>query len=224
MNSPRPSRRKIVKLLCLFLLVSAILAGIFLAGNRIDAQAMEGLVRKAGPWGPIAYIALYFVAPLFLLPGSPLTIASGVLFGPIWGTLYTIIGATGGACLSFLAARYLGADWVERKAWGKLGRIKAGIEKEGWKFVVLLRLVPVVPFNLLNILLGLTRIRLSVFAVTSFFAMLPGTAAYVYLGHAGKQAAEGGAGFVRTALIALALLALVSVLPTMVKKRQENTL
>jgi uncharacterized membrane protein YdjX (TVP38/TMEM64 family) len=207
-------------IILLFLIATVIATGVGLR-QYITVDNIEHAVRALGPWGPLAFIALYVIGPALFLPGAPLTIAAGVLFGPVWGTVYTIIGATGGATLAFVVARYLGREWVERRLSGTSGllvRIKSGVESEGWKFVAFTRLVPVFPFNILNYAFGLTNIGLVPYAIASFFCMLPGAAAYVYLGYAGREAAGGGQGVVSKALIALALLAVVAMIPTLLKR------
>ena len=123
-----------------------------------------------------------------------------------------------GATLAFLAARYLAADWVRRKAGGRLDRLIAGVEAEGWRFVAFVRLVPLFPFNLLNYALGLTRIPLLPYVVASLICMAPGTIAYTYLGYAGREAFAGGETMVRTGLIALGLLALAAFIPRIVRR------
>ena len=126
-----------------------------------------------------------------LLPGLPLDLAAGIAFGPVWGTIYSILGATGGATVAFLVARTVARDWVEERLSGRLARIKAGVEGEGWRFVAFVRLVPIIPFNLLNYALGLTRIRLVPYVIASFVFMLPATVAYVYSGWVGGEALAG---------------------------------
>ncbi len=206
------------RLAVLILLIAAVVAAGISVRQHLTVENIESTVRWLGPLGPAAFIALYLIAPVLFLPGAPLTIAAGVLFGPFWGTVYTIIGATGGATLAFLVARYLGRDWVERRTSGVAARIKSGVESEGWKFVAFTRLVPVFPFNVLNYGFGVTNIGLLPYVVASFVCMLPGTAAYVYLGYAGREAAGGGQGVVTKALVALALLAAVAMIPTVLRR------
>ena len=210
--------RSRTRLLLLAVLVLAILAAAVGLREHITTDNIERTVRSLGRWGPLAFMAIYLIAPALFLPGAPLTIAAGVLFGPIWGTVYTICGATAGATLAFLVARYLGRDWVERRTSGSVARIKAGVESEGWKFVAFTRLVPLFPFNVLNYAFGLTNIGLVPYVAASFVFMLPGAAAYVYLGYAGREAAGGGRDVVSKALIALALLAVVAMIPTVLKR------
>jgi hypothetical protein len=120
--------------------------------------------------------------------------------------------------VAFLIARYLVAEWVEHRVSGRLQDIKAGVEREGWRFVAFVRLVPLFPFTLLNYALGLTRVSVRTFALTSFVTMAPGAFAYAYLGSAGREAVSGGPDRVRTGLLALALLAAVALLPSMIRR------
>ena len=149
------------------------------------------------------------MAKLFL-PGSVLTLAGGALFGPVLGTVYNLTGATLGATLAFLIARYLASDWVSERAGGRVKQLIKGVEGEGWRFVAFVRLVPLFPFNLLNYALGLTRIRLLDYALASFIFMAPGALAYTYLGYAGREIAVGGEAIIRKGLLALALVATIA--------------
>ncbi len=166
----------------------------------------------------LLFIAGYALATVLFLPGSVLTLAGGLLFGPLWGTLFNLTGATLGATLSFLIARYLAADWAERRAAGMLRRLKQGVEEEGWRFVAFVRLVPLFPFNLLNYALGLTRIPLSGYVAATALCMLPGALAYSWLGYLGGEAAAGAEDLPRKLLTGLALFALVLFLPRWIRR------
>src|ERR1700724_4115235 len=120
-------------------------------------------------------------------------------------TLCNLTGATLGATLAFVIARYIASDWVVARSGERLGRLTRGVEEEGWRFVAFVRLVPLFPFNLMNYAFGLTRIRLREYVLASFVCMAPGALAYTYLGYAGREAASGQAGAVRKGLFALAL-------------------
>jgi uncharacterized membrane protein YdjX (TVP38/TMEM64 family)/rhodanese-related sulfurtransferase len=186
--------------------------------DRLDPAALAAWVQSAGIAGPLLFMLLYALATVLFLPGSVLTLAGGALFGPVWGTLINLTGATVGAALAFLAARYLASDWVERKAAGRLRQLMDGVEQEGWRFVAFVRLVPLFPFNLLNYALGLTRIRFVPYLLATYVCMLPGAFAYTYLGYAGREAASGGEGIIQKGLLALALLALVAFLPRLIQR------
>jgi len=180
------------------LLVAVTLAVVY--RDRFDAAALEAWVRDAGPVAPLLFILAYALAAVLFLPGSVLTLAGGALFGPVLGTLYNLAGATLGATLAFLIARYLASDWVAAKAGGRVKQLINGVEGEGWRFVAFVRLVPLFPFNLLNYALGLTRLRLTHYIIATFIFMLPGAIAYTYLGYAGREAVAGGEGMIQTGM------------------------
>lgn len=188
-----PSKGKLVLYIVIGL---AVVAGLFLAGRQAGgyvprfAQWVEGL----GVWGPIVFILGYAVAAVAFIPGSLLTLAAGAIFGLAKGTVYTLIGATLGACAAFLVARYGARGAIERRIAGnaKFSAIDKAVGREGFKIVALLRLSPVFPFNLLNYALGLTKVSFWQYAAASI-AMLPGTLLYVYYGKAaGSLAALAG--------------------------------
>ncbi|NJN39888.1 MAG: sulfurtransferase [Gammaproteobacteria bacterium] len=190
--------------------------------GRLDAEALQDWMEAVGTAGPLTFIAAYAVATVLFVPGSLLTLAGGALFGPVAGTLYSLTGATIGATAAFLLARYLAADWATRRIGGRLGRLTDGVAHEGWRFVAFVRLVPLFPFNALNYALGLTRIRLSHFVAASFLCMLPGAAAYTYLGYAGREALAGAEGLIQKGLLALGLLAVIAFLPRLVARIRQR--
>ncbi len=162
---------------------------------NLPGLLQQGLtwVQSLGPWGPIAFIALYNLATVLFLPGSLLTLGGGLLFGLGWGSLYVFCAATLGATLAFLLGRYIARDWVDSKMASnkQFQAIDQAIAREGLKIVFLTRLSPLFPFNLLNYALGLTQVSLRDYVLGSF-GMLPGTILYVYLGSlAGSLASLG---------------------------------
>ena len=191
--------------------------------GAFDPAALERWVRGAGAWGPACYIGAYAFAAVLSLPGALLTLAGGALFGPVWGTFYSLTGATIGATAAFAIARYAASDWVGRRAGGWTRRLIDGVDREGWRFVAFVRLVPLLPFNLLNYALGLTRIRLAHYAAASYVFMLPGALAYTYLGYAGREAMAGADRVLEKGLAALALLAAVAFLPRFVRRLRGNS-
>lgn len=195
---------------------------VFLNRGELDAGSVRMQLQSLGPEAPTAFIAVYALAAVLFLPGAIVGLAGGALFGPLWGSVWNLVGATLGATLAFLAARYVLADWVARRSGGRLKTLIEGVEAEGWRFVALMRLVPVFPFNLLNYALGLTRIRLSHYVLASLIAMIPGTVAYTWLGYAGREVATGSEAAVRNLLLTLGLLALVGFLPRLVGRFRQT--
>ena len=190
----------------------------YMARGQVDAGALEAWITSAGALGPMLYVASYAVATIVFLPGSVITLAGGALFGPLWGTLYSLTGATVGATAAWLIARYLAADWVSRKAGGRLKQAIDGVEAEGWRFVAFTRLVPLFPFNLLNYVLGLTRIPLAQYVIASFVFMAPGAFAYTYLGYVGRESLAGGEDLLQKGLLALALFGVIAFLPRLLRR------
>jgi uncharacterized membrane protein YdjX (TVP38/TMEM64 family)/rhodanese-related sulfurtransferase len=203
------------------LLGLALVAGslwLVLYRNQLDPALIENAVRALGPWGSAAHVVLFALGTVLFVPGMLFALAGGMLFGPVWGTVLNLTGAALGATAAFLAARYLAGDWVRRRAGGRLDRLIAGVETEGWRFVAFVRLVPLVPFNLLNYALGLTRIPLIPYVLASLVCMAPGAVAYTWLGYAGREAAAGNVAAIRYGLLALGLLAATALLPRLVRR------
>ena len=167
------------------LLLGGVLAAIPAAralgvGQYLEPDKLRGMIEGCGLLAPALYMIFYTVAPSLFLPGLPITIAGGILFGPFWGVVYTITGSTLGACLAFLISRYLAREWIEGKIkssrWKKLDE---GVERHGWKVVAFTRLIPLFPFNLLNYAFGLTRVKFLHYAVATFLCMLPACIAFI---------------------------------------------
>jgi uncharacterized membrane protein YdjX (TVP38/TMEM64 family) len=164
-------------------IVALVAAGRYLgAGNGVNLALQW--ISSLGAIAPVVFIAAYVVACVVFVPGSIITLAAGVLFGVIWGSIYVSIAATIGATLAFVIGRYVARDWVARKLAGRrsFNAIDDAVGREGWKIVLLTRLSPVFPFNLLNYAYGLTRVRLGEYVIASWAGMLPGTIMYVYIG------------------------------------------
>jgi len=140
--------------------------------------------KGMGTAGGALYAVVYILGTALFFPGLPLTLGAGFLYGAIIGTLVVSPASVAGASLAFLIARYVARDWVTRrlKKYPQAAAIDRAIEKNGFKAVVLLRLQPVLPFNILNYALGLTSIRLRDYMLASWIGMFPATVLYVYLG------------------------------------------
>jgi len=209
--------KALIKIAVLILLTVGI-GLVIIYRDLFDVAQLESWVKDAGIAGPIVFMLIYIAGTVFFFPGSVLTLAGGALFGPVWGTFFNLTAATIGAVISFVAARYLAHDWVEKKTGGRLKSLKQGVEGEGWKFVAFVRLVPLFPFNLLNYALGLTKIKLSHYSIATYICMLPGAIAYTYIGYVGREALAGDEAVIQKVMIGIALLAIVSFLPSLVAK------
>ena len=181
MASKSPSPWKWV--LALLAVVSLLVITYFLDIQELFQVALAW-ISDLGPWGPVFFIVLYILATVLFLPGLIPTMAAGLLFGVLQGTLLVSISSISGATLAFLIGRYLARDWVAGKIQGnsKFEAIDVAVAQEGWKIVGLTRLSPVFPFNLLNYTFGLTQVSLKDYFLASWIGMLPGTLMYVYIG------------------------------------------
>jgi uncharacterized membrane protein YdjX (TVP38/TMEM64 family) len=156
----------------------------------------NGWITYMGVAGIFIFIGVYAVATVLLAPGSILTIGAGFAFGLWKGFLAVSAGSTSGAALSFVVARFIARDKVEAIAKGneKFRRIDNAIGKQGAKLVFLLRLSPMIPFNLSNYFYGLTSVKLWPYVLASWIGMIPGTFLYVYIGTASRIAVLAAAG------------------------------
>jgi uncharacterized membrane protein YdjX (TVP38/TMEM64 family) len=177
----------------LFLVVALSAAGSFLPLKEW-VKVVTDWVEHLGPLGFLAFIGIYALATVLFVPGSVLTIASGLIFGLGLGTLVAWLGAVLGSTLAFLIARYLARSKIEDKTKDneKFKAIDEAIAKQGWKIIGLLRLSPLIPFNASNYFYGVTAIKFWPYLLASAGGMLPGTLLYVYLGAAGKAGIGGG--------------------------------
>ncbi|MXZ01951.1 TVP38/TMEM64 family protein [Candidatus Poribacteria bacterium] len=181
-------------------------------------------VASFGAVAPLVYIGLYFVSTVFFLPGTPVTVLAGFVFGPLWGVLYASIASIISVSTAFLIARYVARDLVENWVKGntQFQRIDEQVKEQGWRIVMLTRLVPIFPFNLQNYAYGLTSIRFSTYVLVSAIFMLPGTAVFVQLG----GAFVSGEGNIWKTLIYLGvagiLLLLLSLLPKFLQKDETK--
>jgi len=216
------SMRRLLPRLALALALVATAVWAALHRDQINLATIDAWLGSLGLWAPIGYIILYALATIAFVPGAIFSLVGGALFGPLWGSLWNLLGATLGAALAFLIARYMAGDWVERKAGGFLKRLMEGVDAEGWRFIAFVRLVPLFPFNLLNYVLGLTRIPFHQYVIATVVCMVPGAVAYTWLGHAGRGALTGEADTVHYGLLALGLIAAIAVLPRLIGRMRGS--
>jgi pyruvate/2-oxoglutarate dehydrogenase complex dihydrolipoamide dehydrogenase (E3) component/uncharacterized membrane protein YdjX (TVP38/TMEM64 family) len=226
--------KKISKLLIILIIG----AGVFFLFRYFKVNEFLKVVLNwlngLGLAGFAVYILLYVLATVLFLPGSVLTLGAGFLFGVPLGLVLVSISATLGATAAFLVGKYFARDWVAHKVANsvKFKAIDEAVAREGWKIVLLTRLSPVFPFNLLNYSFGLTQVRLKHYFLASWIGMLPGTVMYVYLGSlASNLATLGGGARERTnaewLLYGLGLTATIAIaifVTRMARKALEQTL
>ena len=206
------------RILVLGTLVAAILLVRYTGATQyLEQEKLRMLIQSYGALAPAIYMLIYTLAPALLLPGLPITIAGGILFGPFWGVVYTITSATAGACVAFLVARYVARGWVQSKLKSpRWRRLDEEVERQGWKVVAFTRLIPAFPFNLLNYAFGLTKIKFSHYAVATFICMLPACIAFITFSSSLLDLIRGKVS--PGLLIGIGLIVLVSLIPVFYKK------
>lgn len=193
-STPRQPRvRLAVRLLVVALLAAALILGGRSFGARLPAFA--AWVESLGVWGPLVFIVGYALAAVAFIPGSVLTLAAGAIFGLGAGVLYALAGAVLGASLAFFVARYVARGVVEERIARspRFAAVNEAVAANGRRIVFLLRLSPVVPFNVLNYALGVTRVRFVDYLIASA-GMIPGTVLYVYYGTVAGTIATAASG------------------------------
>lgn len=216
-------RKNLPRILLLSLLIICLFC-VWHFRELLNVEKIEALFARTGPWAAVVYVLAYAVSSLAFIPVTIMTITGGALFGPAQGTLLALSGAGLGAAIGFTASRHYFSDWVHAKGWHWLNMILAGVEKEGWKFVALVRLVPLVPFSASNYAFGLARIPLLHFIPASLICMSPATLAYCWLGHSGRQSLSGESNLIQLGLVALALLAIIVLLPGIIRRFKATEL
>ena len=183
---------------------------------------LQAWIGGMGAAAPLVFIVLFIIGTLFFLPGTPFAIVAGVVFGPILGTIYASIGSTIGAALAMLAGRYAFRGYAEKLVAKNpsLRKIDDGVEKHGWRMLMITRFVPIFPFNVQNYVYGLTKIRFVTYALLSWLFMLPGTIAYVFIAGAAVSGADIGTIMTYFAIAAVLLVGL-SLLPSLLKKKSD---
>jgi uncharacterized membrane protein YdjX (TVP38/TMEM64 family) len=180
--------------------LALILMALFLAMRFLPVQQwlrnFNDWVGQMGTAGILVFIVVYALATVLLAPGSILTIGAGLVFGLWKGFLVVSAGATLGASLAFLVARFIARDKIESiaKRNEKFCKIDNAIGKQGAKLIFLLRLSPVIPFNVSNYFYGLTAVKFWPYVLASWVGMMPGTFLYVYIGAASKAAVAAAGG------------------------------
>ena len=129
-------------------------------------ERLDGMFQSLGAWAPVVFVLIWILSCTLLLPGLPITIAGALVFGAVWGSVYTAIGANIGACAAFLVGRYAARSmvegWIEKNK--SLKKIDEGVRQQGWRMLMITRFVPLFPFSLQNYVYGLTNIPFRTYA------------------------------------------------------------
>jgi uncharacterized membrane protein YdjX (TVP38/TMEM64 family) len=177
-SSPERHYGKLVILAVIVLVIVGIFRFTPLSLRDFTPTSIKGFIQGFGILAPLVFILLYASrAVILVIPVGIMSWVGGLAFGKWWGTLYILIGATGGACLAFLVARYFGREFIESIKWLQTGRIKQfedKVGKQGFKLILFVRLIPLFQYDAVNFGGGLSKVRFWDFALASFIGMIPG--------------------------------------------------
>jgi uncharacterized membrane protein YdjX (TVP38/TMEM64 family) len=169
----------------LIVLLVAATAYLFMTEEDLfrNPQLIKTEVLGWGAWGPIGFMLLYAFGPSLLVPGAVMTVAAGLAFGTVWGSVYSILGADMGALVAFGAGRFLGKGFVNSMLSGRFGDTLDKIARNGFQIILYLRVFPIIPYNALNLLAGASPISFKDYFWASMIGMVPGTILFAFLGN-----------------------------------------
>lgn len=202
----------------LVLLLLVLLFVHFVGISRLTPESIRNIVLSFGWWGPVVYIVMYSIRPLLLFPAIVLTLAGGLAFGPWWGTFYVVVGGVMGASLCFVIARLLGSKKLQ-KYMGKYSQLQLfenQLEVNGFRTMLIMRLVPIFPYDPVSYLAGLSKIRFQDYVLATTIGMIPGAFAYNVLGYSLLDV------FSSTFLLAIGLLVIVMFTPLVYHFVKQN--
>ncbi len=237
MGTQSEKRRKswlrllIAALLIALILLVASQVGLFdiLKGGSLKerVERLDALFQSLGAWAPAVFILIWIVACVILLPGLPITLVGGLVFGPMWGSVWTIVGANLGAAAAFLIGRYAARGmvegWIENNK--SLKKIDEGVKQQGWRMLMITRLVPLFPFNLQNYAYGLTNIPFQTYVLVTLPTIMPATIAFNFASGSAREVILSGGqpeALKKTVLylaIAALFFVIISLIPRWIKKR-----
>ncbi len=207
-----------VRLGLMLLMIAAIVAAAVFFRDKLDVIEIKEYLAAHDIAAPIIFTGIYILAALLMLPSSLFATVGGLLFGPVLGVLYGVTGAVLGAVIVFVISRYLAYDWVSQFIGKRARPVMLGIEREGWKFVAVLRLMPLLPYGFLNYSLALTPVKFLPYLISTIIFMIPGITAFAYIGSLGEAVLEGDTNkLIHRSLIVAALIITLACIPVLVR-------
>jgi uncharacterized membrane protein YdjX (TVP38/TMEM64 family) len=176
----------IITIICIF----ATALGIYLLGG-VDRQQLQTSLERLGIWAPIIYILLYTIGTILILPSTPLNLSGGAIFGIWWGTLWTTVAALIAAVVAFYYSRTIGRDWIAAKFKGAIAVIDAEMQQGGLFYLFAIRLLPIIPYGIVNFAAGLTSISFRDYFLGTIVGTLPGILPFVMMGSGLKAMTQG---------------------------------
>ena len=204
-------------LLTIICIIATIIGFIIIGG--IDPQQLQIYLDRMGIFAPIIYIFLYTVCTLLILPSTPLNLTGGAIFGIWWGTLWTTIAALVAAIAAFAFTRTVGRELVSRKRIGRWSAVDAEIRLGGLFYMFAIRLLPIIPYGLVNFAAGLTAIKFKDYFVGTLLGTIPGVLPFVMMGAGINQLSQGN---ILPLMFAFALTGLLVGGATWYRRRRQN--
>ena len=192
--------------------------GIYLLGG-IDQEQLQVWLKQLGIWAPLIYVLLYTLATLLILPSTPLNLTGGAIFGLWWGTLWTTVAAIIAAIVAFTFTRTIGRELIAKKLAGRWQAIDAEVQQSGLFYIFAIRLLPIIPYGLVNFTAGLTSVRYRDYLTGTILGTVPGVLPFVMLG-AGLQALSKGD--ILPLMLALTLTGMLVGGATWYRHRRQN--
>lgn len=192
--------------------------GIYLLGG-IEQQQLQTLLQKLGLWAPIFYILLYTIGTILILPSTPLNLSGGAIFGIWWGTLWTTIAAVTAAVVAFYYSRTIGRDWIAEKLQGRIAALDAEMQQGGLFYMFAIRLLPIIPYGMVNFAAGLTSISFQDYFMGTILGTIPGILPFVMMGAGLKAITQGD---ILPLMCALALTGMLVAGATWYRRRRQS--
>ena len=202
----------------LFCIIATVIGIVLLSG--IDRSQLQGWLQQMGMWAPVLYILVYSIATICILPSTPLNLTGGAIFGSVWGTVWTSIAAILAAVLSFIFSRTIGRKLVEQRLAGKWESIDREMQQDGFFYMFAIRLLPLIPYGIVNFAAGLTGIKFRDYFWGTFLGTVPGILPFVMMG-AGLTALKQGDVF--PMLVGLALTGMLVGTATWYRRRTRKS-
>lgn len=180
--------RNLIFLTVFCIVITGIGVGII---GGIDPQVIQTWLDNMGIYAPIIYVGLYTIATLLILPSTPLNLAGGAIFGVWWGTVWTTIAALIAAISGFVFTRFLGREYIKNKLAGRWSAVDAEMRQGGLFYLFAIRLLPIIPYGIVNFIAGLTSIKFSDYFLGTLLGTLPGILPFVMMGSGLTQLSQG---------------------------------
>jgi uncharacterized membrane protein YdjX (TVP38/TMEM64 family) len=184
-----PKLKNSFVLLVLFCIIATGVGVLAIGG--IDRQQLQTWLETMGLWAPLIYILLYTLGTLLILPSTPLNLTGGAIFGIWWGTLWTTIAALVAAIAAFAFTRTIGREWVSQKLAGRWSAVDAEICQGGLFYMFAIRLLPIIPYGIVNFVAGLTSIKFKDYSIGTLLGTLPGVLPFVMMGAGMTELSQG---------------------------------